>query len=351
MNAPLRILIIKPSSLGDIVHALPVLAAVRRSYPSAHIAWLVGANFEALLRSHPLIDETIPFDRAHYGKMWRSWRAFADFWRLVRDLRRRKFDLVIDLQGLIRSGLMAYFSGARQRVGFAAAREFAWLFYSRRVRIPSSVKHAVEHNLHLAREVGLTIEPVDFPLAITDAERDRARQLLESAADNRPVPRITAIVIGARWSSKIWPADRFTELIDRLHLEGEVRCVLLGAPSDRTISDEIIKRAGRPPLDLVGRTNLRELTALLELAERVICLDSGPMHIAAALGKPVVAIFGPTNAAKTGPYSPLATVVSKPLACSPCYRRNCPLGHHACMKELTVADLLSQVRKSQTGKD
>ncbi len=345
MNASHRILIIKPSSLGDIVHALPVLAALRRAYPGAHIAWLVGTNFEPLLRGHPLIDELIPFDRAHYGRMWRSPRAFADFWRLVSDLRRRRFDLVLDMQGLIRSGLMAYFSGARQRVGFASAREFAWLFYSRRVRVPDSATHAVTHNAHLGTAIGLAVNATEFPLAVTDAERMNARQLLDSANGNQPLPRFTAVVVGARWDSKLWPTARFAELIDRLHADGEPRCILLGAPSDRTISDEIIRRSKYAPLDLVGRTSLRQLTALLDISVRVFCLDSGPMHIAAALGKPVVAIFGPTNAAKTGPYSPFATVVSRKLPCAPCYRRTCPLGHHACMKELTVAEVLASVRK------
>lgn len=346
MNTPHRILIIKPSSLGDIVHALPVLAALRRAYPSAHIAWLVGTSFEPLLRGHPLINELIPFDRSHYGKMWRSPRALTDFCRLMWRLRRRKFDLVLDLQGLIRSGLMAYFSGAKHRVGFASAREFAWLFYSQRVRIPASAKHAVDQNAHLGRAIGLTVDTRDFPLAVTDAERTSARQLLESADSGRPLPRFTAVVVGARWQSKLWPTVRFAELIDQLHVDGAPRCVLLGASSDRAISDEIIRQTRHPPLTLVGQTSLRQLTALLEGSERVFCLDSGPMHIAAALGRPVIAVFGPTNAARTGPYSPLAIVVSRKIPCAPCYRRICPLGHHACMKELAVADVLASVRKS-----
>lgn len=345
MNCPRRILIIKPSSLGDIVHALPVLAALRRAHPNAHIAWLVGTNFEPLLVGHPLINELIPFDRSHYGKMWRSPRALADFCRLMWRLRRQRFDLVLDLQGLMRSGLMAYFSGAMHRVGFASARELAWLFYSRRVRVPDLLTHAVDQNAHLATDLGLHVDTHDFPLAITEAERTRARNILNSASGNRLLLHFTAVVVGARWTSKLWPTARFAELIDRLHAEGEPRCVLLGAPSDRAISDEIVRQTRQPPLDLVGKTTLRELTALLDLTERVFCLDSGPMHIAAALGKPVVAIFGPTNAARTGPYSPFATVVSRDIPCAPCYRRNCPLGHHACMEELTVAEVLASVRK------
>ena len=169
-----RILILKPSSLGDIVHALPVLAGLRRKHPEAHIAWLVGTGFAGFLDGHPLIDELILFDRKHYGRMWRSYRALRDFARFVRDLRRSRFDWVIDLQGLFRSGFLALAAGARRRIGFAHAREGGWLFYSERVRPSRTLAHAVGQNLAVARALGLPVDPPEFPLAITDLERHSA---------------------------------------------------------------------------------------------------------------------------------------------------------------------------------
>jgi heptosyltransferase-1 len=342
LRAP-RILIVKPSSLGDVVHALPVLAALRRACADAHIAWLVNDSLAPLLEGHPLLDEVIRFDRDRYGRMWRSPRVFFDFWRFVTQIRRRRFDLVIDLQGLIRSGLLALFSGAEQRVGFAEAREGARLLYSQAVRCPDSAEHAVERNLAVVQALGLPAARPEFPLGLRASERDEAAELLARVA-GEPVRSFTAVVPAARWESKLWPAEKIAALIDRIHAEGLARCVLLGAPDERELAERIMAACGSGVIDLVGRTSLRQLAAVIDLADRVICHDSGPLHIAAALGKPTVAIFGPTSAARTGPYSKLARVVTHPVACAPCYRRVCPYGHQNCLRQLEVETVLAEVR-------
>lgn len=340
---PERLLIIKPSSLGDVVHALPVLVALRAAYPDAYIAWLVDSRFAPLLEQHPLLDEIIYFDRARFGRMWRSPRVFVDFWRFVARIRRRRFDLVIDLQGLIRSGLLSFFSGAGRRVGFAEAREGAWLFYSRRVRCPDSAEHAVDKNLAVAGALGLRVDRPEFPLDVQPAEHAAARALLSQAAGEKP-DLFIAVIPGARWETKRWQAEKIAALIDRIDAEGLPRCVLLGSSDDREFADRVIAGCRTGVVDLVGRTTPRQLAALIDLADRVVCHDSGPMHIAAALGKPMVAIFGPTNPARTGPYSDVATVVSHPVECAPCYRRVCPYGHHNCMRQLEVETVLARVR-------
>ena len=222
-----RILIIKPSSLGDVVHTLPVLAALRDAFPGAHIAWLVNSTFAPLLADHSLLDEVIEFDRRRYGRMWRSLRANLAFWRFVSEIRRRRFDLVIDLQGLVRSGLLTWFSGARRRVGLADAREGAWVFYNRRVRVESGVEHAVDKNLALLRAVGVPVAAASFPLDLHEAEREAARRLLASRA-GRPVERFTAVMPGARWDSKRWQTEKLAALIDRMNEAGLPVCVLLG---------------------------------------------------------------------------------------------------------------------------
>lgn len=346
-----RVLVIKPSSLGDIVHALPVLAGLRAAYPRAHIAWLVARPFVSLLDRHPLLDAVIPFDRKHYGHMWRSPRAALDFLKFCFAIRRQRFDLIIDLQGLFRSGFLACVAGARRRVGFADGRELSWLFMTQRVRGPWSSRkgagrrdpasdvHAVEKNLHLARALGLQVDPPRFPLGLCEADRRSASALLAGAG--LAGGRFTVVAPGARWDSKRWPVESWAGLIDRLEGAGVGPCVLLGAPDEREGADAIVARCRSKPANLVGRTSLRELTALLELAERVVCCDSGPMHIAAALGKPMVALFGPTNAARTGPYDSRAQVLALPLDCSPCYARVCPLRHHACMRQLGVEHVLA----------
>jgi len=350
--APQRILLIKPSSLGDVIHALPVLAGLRRAYPQAHIAWLLGSTFAPLLAKHPLLDEVIPFDRRHYGRMLQSARSFADFVRFVADLRRRRFDLVVDLQGLLRSGFLTWSTGASRRVGFAHARELAWLFYNERCRCRDggSDTHAVELNLRLARALKLPVDPPQFPLALSDQELAAARSHIVEAA-GKPVERFVAVIPGTRWESKHWPPEYLGQLLQRMHAAGMPPAVLLGAPDDRAFAERVLAACASPVVNLVGRTSLRELAAAIAQSELVVCHDSGPMHIAAALDKPLVAVFGPTNPVRTGPYSPRARVVSVPLSCAPCYERECPLKHHNCMRQLPVEQVFAEVRETLAAKN
>jgi lipopolysaccharide heptosyltransferase I len=341
--APQRILIIKPSSLGDIVHALPVLAGLRARWPGAHIAWLVGKTFAPLLEGHALLDELIVFDRKHYGRMLRSPRSLLDFHRFVRGLRERRFDLVVDLQGLFRSGYLAWRTGARRRVGFAEARELAPLFYTERVAGSRKEQHAVALNLGVARALDLPVEPAVFPLGLGEEELAGARRLVAAAAGRR-LEAFTAVIPGARWASKCWPAAQWAALVRGLDEAGLPGAVLLGGPDDREVAEQIVRSGGQPAADLVGRTSLRMLASVIACAQVVVCNDSGPMHIAAALGRPLVAVFGPTNPDRTGPYCGGARVVAKSLPCVPCYRRACPLGHHACMRELEAEAVLAHVR-------
>lgn len=346
---PERILIVKPSSLGDIIHALPVLAGLHQAYPSAQISWLAGTSFAPLLEGHPLLHEVIPFDRAHYGRMWRSPGVFLEFLRFVAEVRRRRFDWIIDLQGLIRSGFLAWAGGAQKRVGFADAREFAWVFYTDRVRCPKDATHAVARNLAAARVLDLEVDEPEFPLGLRTQEVEAARRLLERAA-RAPLPEFTAVVPGARWESKRWPAEHFATLIDGLQRAGQPPCVLLGSPDERAVAAEVRARCRSAVVDLTGQTSLRELAALLSVAAQVVCNDSGPMHLAAALGRPLVALFGPTDPKRIGPYSEAARVAQHAVPCAPCYRRVCPLKHHNCLKLLTpatVQETIGGVRRGQ----
>ncbi|MGE3182162.1 MAG: lipopolysaccharide heptosyltransferase I [Phycisphaerae bacterium] len=339
---PVRILLIKPSSLGDIVHGLPVLAALRRTYPNAHISWLVNRNFADFLEGHPLVNELIVFDRKRYGKIWYHPTALASFVAFLHKLRTRKFDLVIDLQGLFRSGFLTGMTFAKRRVGFADAREASRWFYSERTAIDAN-GHAVERNVALARSLGMMVDPIVFPLAISGADRAAAeRKLLEHGVASGD---FVAVVPGARWPSKQWPIAKLTEVSQWLRAQG-MPIVLLGAPDERAAAEEICTAVGAGAHNLAGATSLRELSAILERASSVVCMDSGPMHIAAALQLPTISIFGPTNPARTGPYSDAATVVRRDaLPCMPCYRRICPLGHHNCMNELESAAVTSALQR------
>lgn len=340
---PRRILIIKPSSLGDIVHALPLLDALRAHYPSSYIAWLVGSTFAPLLDGHPLLDEVIPFDRRRYGRMLRSPAAAWAFLQFLRDLRTRRFDFVVDLQGLFRSAFLAYASGARRRVGFANAREGAPFFYNQKVACPPELLHAVDRNVHVARQIGLEVDQPKFPLGLRENELAAVREKL-NATTGGSIERFQAVVPGARWETKRWVPERLAAVIDAAAASECGPPVLLGGPGDADYAARILAACRTNPINLVGKTTLRELTALLALAERVVCHDSGPMHIAAALGKPTIAIFGPTDPQKTGPYSKNALVIRHDVPCAPCRHRTCD--HHSCMQKLDVEEVASALREN-----
>jgi heptosyltransferase-1 len=329
--SPHRILIIKPSAIGDVVHALPILNLVRKKWPAAKIAWLVTPACAGLLEGHPQLDEVILFDRKRLGALWRRpWLWFA-LRRFTRSLRDRKFDLVIDLQGLFRSGWLAKKTRAPVRVGFANARELAWIFYTHRVSIDTMEQHAVSRYLKVARFIGCDDNPVEFVFATTEEDREYAKGLVR--ADKNVYPTEYAVLLpGTNWLTKRWPIQRFAGLVNPLRERG-LACVVAGGPDVVAMAREI-----PGTIDVTGKTSLRQLTALLEGAALVVANDSGPMHIAAALGRPLVTPFGPTNPVRTGPYGRMDSVIRLDISCSPCYSRSC--SHRSCLQFLDVAPVL-----------
>ena len=211
------------------------------------------------------------------------------------------------------------------------------MFYNRKITCPPEMHHAVERNAQLARAIGLQVDPLEFPMALTEAETARAMEKL-APLEGQP---FTAILPGTRWASKQWPVANFAELLDQL----DGPSVLLGAPDETHLGEQIRQATSAQPLDLIGRTSLRELVAILSRAGRIVCCDSGPMHIAAALGRPLVALFGPTYAERTGPFSEAAVVLQRPLPCRPCRKRVCPLGHQDCLRQLSGALVAERVRE------
>jgi len=342
-----RILLIKPSSLGDVVHALPVLHGLRCRYPNARIDWLISSSLAPLLEGHPDLNELVLFDRRRYGVMVYSPKAALDFRRFIRRLRASRYDMVVDLQGLFRTGFLARASGAPVRVGFARAREGASLFYNHRLPSESLDTHAVDRNYSVSRLLGFEDVPVEFHIPLREDDRASAEQQLRRAGWNDQV-RLVAVVPGARWETKVWLLERFTATIDELQTDQNVRCVLLGGADDTARCAQIAALCHYTPPNLAGQTSLRTMTAVLAKAETVLCHDSGAMHVAVALGRPVVCLVGPTNPTRTGPYRRPDDVVRLNLDCAPCYLRKLPQCrfNHRCMKELAVTPVVSAVRRA-----
>jgi len=333
-----KVLIIKPSSFGDVVHSLGLLDVLRRNLPDARIAWLVSPAFGDLLADHPMLDEVLLFERERWGGLANFTRNVGDVLRFARTLRAKRFDLVIDLQGLARSGLLTYLTGAPTRAGFANAREFSPVFYSLRVDVPDPEMHAVDRYLLVAKALGFALDgPVTFPVHVGEEARRFADETLRRLP-KRSGP-LVVLLPATRWETKRWPEGHFATLAERIVRELSGTVVLLGAPGDRALGERIARATTEDIVNLIGETTLKESAAVMERADAVVANDSGPMHLAVALGRPTVALFGPTRPGRTGPYGPNARVIRKDLDCGPCLSRQCPLGTIECMRRITPEEV------------
>lgn len=295
-----NILIIKPSSLGDIVLALPALSAMRRSFPNSRISWLVRPEFAQLLQNHPHLDEIILFDRKLLGKAWRNKKALRALISLIKKLRDSEFDAVIDLQGLFRTGCLAWLSGCKYRFGMAAARELGNIFYTHKIADGKDAVHVVDYYLKIVRATGAEDTEAEFVLPEDQLSAQAVKELL--AEKNVPTDKYVVFIPGSAHKEKCWPADRFAALADKIHRRFALRIVAAGTESEKTVVKEIQHRTQVSITNLAGSTDLRQLTALLRGACLVVSNDTGPGHIAAALDTPLVIIYGWSNPTRIYPY-------------------------------------------------
>lgn len=295
-----RILIIKPSALGDIALALPALVSIRKSFPQAEITWLVRKEFAPLLEMTDNLDKTILFDRKLLGKWFRSRKAFVELISFFKILSSSHFDLVIDLQGLFRTGLFAWITGSSRRFGIKGAREFAGIFYTDRVAQDIDSIHLVDLNSKIISAAGGTEIVYDYGLTIDPFAESMVDQIL--AENDCGQKKYAVLVTGAAHSNKCWPIEKFAEIADRMHDQFGFSVIAIGMDMDKPAVEQLTKLAKTDVIDLTTKTNIKVLTALMSKAAMVISNDTGPGHIAQATGVPLVMIFGPTNPARIYPY-------------------------------------------------
>ncbi len=320
MRVPRRVAILKPSALGDIVHALPVLSALRAEWPSAHITWVVNRVFQPLLVGHPHLNDTMIFDRAAYKKNLLLAASYSG--EFINELRRRRFDLVLDLQGLLRTGLMCAATGAPVRIGFANAREGSRHFYTHRVDVPDAGRiHAVERYWRIVERLGAGKQKMEFHVPLQQCELEASQQELADL----PRPWI-AIAAGARWLTKRWPIAHFAELANRMFHAYGGSAILVGAPDDNALSLDLSQQLRGPFRDLTGQTSLPRLAAILSKSDVMLANDTGPLHLAAALGRPCVAPYTCTKVTLHGPFGSMAGGIETSVACRGSYFRECPNG-------------------------
>lgn len=294
---PARILLIRPSALGDVARTVPLVVALRRAYPGAWIDWLVQDSFVDVAAGHPDVSRVLPFPRRTFN-LWRETRDRRALWKYLRSFGREGYDLVIDAQGLARSAVIARFTTAPVRVGHADARECAWWFYTHRV--PSDIEtHTVERMAGLVRALGL-------PVA-TDAAAMRLYSPAHATGFAASVPglsgRYAVLAPTSRWVSKQWPDERYAELAATLADRG-IAVALVGATQERRQVGTCLELARKRPgvIDLVGGTGIGQLMDLIAHASLVVGNDSAALHIAVGFGRPLVALYGPTRVHRVGPW-------------------------------------------------
>lgn len=295
-----NILVIKPSALGDIVHALPVLPSLRAAFPKAKLTWLVRSEFAPLLACAEGLDETLLFDRKGMARWFCCPRAFKRLWEFKRRLRDGNFDLVLDLQGLFRSAVFAKMTGCTNRVGMKEAREFAHLFYTRQVDRPADSVHILDTYFAVLRAIGVETSIPGCSLTAPAAAQDSIRRKLE-AAGLTPETFIVLVPSSAH-AYKCWPAEQFATLAAAVHRRYGWAAVVVGTQSERCYAEAVRANTSTPVFDFTGQTAIPELIALFEKAAAVVSNDTGPGHIALATETPGVVIFGNTNPLRLGPY-------------------------------------------------
>jgi heptosyltransferase-1 len=332
----LKILILKPSSLGDVIQALPVLRLLRRHYPLSKIYWWIEAGLAPLLEGDPDLDGLLCFNR----RRWAVPKNWAKLWRDIRWARSQNFDVVIDLQCLARSALFGWVANGQFTIGLDGPREGARGFYDTVVPRASFHTHAVDWYLSVLSQLQVPVHR-DFEWI------PKRTEVSAGLRRDWPVDSARWIVLqpGARWLNKRWPIDSFAEVAKRFPAEKHgVRFAILGGIEDRPLGASITAAAPDKCLDLTGKLSLPQMLEWIRICELMVTNDTGPMHAAAALRKPVVALFGPTEPRRTGPYGQQLGVLQLKLPCVPCLTPHChfiqPL---ECLRSLSVDMVLKRI--------
>lgn len=346
-----RILVIKPSSLGDVIHALPLIHALKRRFPSSHVGWVLQRNLRSLLEADQHIDEIIPIEipstsepSARIGTYFDAFIATIGSMRSLRKkFRDDPYDVILDLHASLRSGLISIMNPRGFRIGFANAKELNTFFQSRLVHDSPDKPHAVDKILGFADFLELTVDSADFELFIGASAINEARLFMdESGIDG--VERIVYANPATRWATKFWNKRAWAELADRLINELNAKVIFGGGPSEIDYVFEIVALMKQEPVIAAGRLTPIGAAALIKASDIYVGVDSGPMHIAAFVGTPVIAIFGPTDPEKVGPYGPGNVVVRvENLSCLGCRKSVC--SDRRCLDQISADRMFEEVQK------
>ncbi len=329
---PDRILVLLFGAIGDVTRALPLLTRVRRGYPQAHIAWAVEPAVAPLLEAHPAINEVLLYDRSQGPRQ---------FWPFLQTIRAKQFDLVLDLQRHAKSGLVSLWSRAPVRLGFHRqnTKEGNWFCNTHTIDPVPDFSLKLWQYLRFADALGLPDDGVAFDLRLREEEERHIDALL---ADT-PRPYVT-FFLGSRWPSRFWFPTATAQVARTLQQEYDMGTVLIGGPREVVFASQVSAALGETKAtDLSGKTSVRDLIGIFSRARLGIGPDSGPMHIAAAVGTPVISLWGATSPIRSAPWGSEDFVLRGPASCSPCYTRDCRI-QRACMQRITPEHVLEKAR-------
>lgn len=325
------------------MQTLPALEAIKGLYPESRITWVVEDAAAGILEDHPLIDKLLVSRRKSWMRMLtRPGAMLEGAGRIIgffRELRRERYDIAVDFQGLLKSGIVIGLSRADRKIGFDRTRELSYLFLNERLPAYDIEKHALERYLDVARYLGAKSPDTGCALPLGD---EMALMEGKLRTIRREGSRVIVINPVARWKTKLWPEENFAVLADRLIREKNATVVLSGSREDRQVAGRISRLMQEHAFDWAGETSLKQLAALAKLSDLFITTDTGPMHLAAAAGAKVLALFGPTAPWRTGPYGSSQKVIRTGIDCSPCFRRRCEKNVQ-CMRGIGVSDVLNAI--------
>jgi lipopolysaccharide heptosyltransferase II len=330
---PQKILIVLHGAIGDVTRALPLAGLLRRRFPQATLAWSVEPPALPLVELCPSVDEIIIFDRPG---------GVPAFFRFLKTVRARRFDLVLDLQRHFKSGFISRWSGAPNRIGFhrSDAKELNWLFNNLHIPATGESTPKILHYLKFAEFVGAPQEPIQWDFQLHSQDYLRAEKLLGGSGRNAAV-----LFIGTRWQSKQWFASQIAATASAIRQRHALDVVFLGARADRALASEAEALSNEPIINLTGETSLRDAIAIIARVRFCVGPDTGLMHIAAALGTPVVSLWGATEPVRTGPYGFGDLAIQGKADCAPCRRRHCDIGR-VCMQSIGTEAILSMVDRA-----
>jgi lipopolysaccharide heptosyltransferase I len=339
-----EILVVRLSSLGDVVHTLPAVSALRRRFPEARIDWLVERRHRDVLFENPDVDSVLDVDTLSWRKRLFLPRTWRDIRECLKALRSRRYDLVLDLQGTVKSAVSAFLARSDRRIGFAPdhlKERVAASLYTERVSPNGTRPHVIDRNLYLLRALGIETEERSFPIAVAEPEAAAARRALDALG----LSDFVIVNPGGSWVTKRWSPEKLGRLASAIESEWRLPSLVLWGPGEEEMAQAVVSASGGSAR-LAPKTTLREMIPYLERARLFVSGDTGPMHLASARGVPVVGIFGPTDPARNGPFGGRDEIVYKAVPCAPCYKHHCPGYGNVCMTTIELDDVLAAVRRS-----